>query len=206
MYARTTTVSGRTDALDRAIAEATVEVLPRVRAMEGNIGMSLVVDRSAGECIATTAWRDQEALRATAETVKPMRARVAATMEGTAEVHDWEVAVMHRLHQAPEGSCVRSTWTRSNPAGIDQTLDFYRMTLLPQMEQLEGFCSASLLIDRGTGSAVSSVAFGSRAALEATRPSGTSLRDTASRSTGVEILAVREYDLVLAHLDVPELV
>ena len=47
-------------------------------------------------------------------------------------------------------ACVRATWVKVSPDQIDRGIDFYKMTLLPALEELEGFCSASLLVDRAS--------------------------------------------------------
>jgi hypothetical protein len=93
-----------------------------------------------------------------------------------------------------------------DPAMADKGVDYYRFVLVPQLEQLDGFCSASLLIDRGTGMAVSSVVYDTKAAMESSRASASSLRQTSAGELGLQILDVHEYELVLAHLHVPELV
>jgi hypothetical protein len=54
--------------------------------------------------------------------------------------------------------------------------------------------------------AVTSVAFDSRAALEGTRDRARALRTRGSSEARLEILEVAEFELALAHLDVPELV
>ena len=52
---------------------------------------------------------------------------------------------------------------------MDRAADVFKLALMPEMETFDGFCGVSLLINRETGLAVTSVAFDSRAALEATR-------------------------------------
>jgi hypothetical protein len=206
MYARTTTVKGQTEAMERGIAIVRDEVLPTVTSMDGCLGLSMLIDRASGECIVTTSWHSESAMRDTAEQVKPLRERAAELMGGMSSVQEWEIAVMHREHHSSEGSCVRSTWLSVDPSKIDDALDYYRFGLMPRLEALEGFCSASLLIDRATGMAVSSVVFDSREAMVKTRSAGEALRQTSATELGMQTLNMYEYELALAHLHVPELV
>lgn len=205
MHARSTTVRGQSDAIDRGIAQVRDEVLPTVTGMDGCLGLSMLVDRDSGECIVTTSWESEEAMHATAQQVKPLRDRASELMGGMSSVQEWEIAVMHRDHRSAEGSCARSTWMSMDPSATERGLDFYRMGLIPRLEELEGFCSASLLIDRATGMAVSTVAFDSREAMEATRASADELRRSSVAELGLQILDVHEYELALAHLHVPEM-
>jgi hypothetical protein len=80
------------------------------------------------------------------------------------------------------------------------------MSVLPAMERLEGFCSASLMVSRESGRAVSSVTYDSADAMERARAQADALRETGARDAGVEVIEVTEFDLALAHLRVPELV
>jgi len=125
---------------------------------------------------------------------------------GPATIDEWEIAVLHRDHPSHDGACVRSTWIKMRPDQYDRALEFYRESVLPAMEQLEGFCSASLMVDRASGRAVSSSSFDSREAMERNREQARSLRTERLRDLGAEQLDVCEFELALAHLRVPELV
>lgn len=205
MYARSTTVQGSPRRIEAAIAMVRDEVLPAVSQMPGCLGLSMMVDRGTGHGVVTTSWESQETMRATADAVAPMREKAANLIDGTAEVQEWEIAVMHRAHPAPAGSYVRSTWLRSDPAGVDRALDVFRMGVLPRVEELPGFCSAVLMIDRDSGLAVSSVAFDDLAAIEASRDAAQAIRGGAVKEIGAEVLDVHEHELILAHLHVPEM-
>jgi hypothetical protein len=84
-------------------------------------------------------------------------------------------------------------------------IDAFRMSLLPRLEDLPGFCSVSLLVDRPGQRGVAAVTYADRAALERTREQGAALREEFSRATGSTITEVAEFDLAMAHLHVPEM-
>ena len=205
MYARSTTINGDPGSIDAGIAHVRDEVLPTVTAMDGCLGMSLVVDRETGRCIATTSWETEAAIAASRMPVQSLRSRATEILGGaTPEVEEWEVAVMHRDHTSHEGSACRIVWTRAQD--LDQAVDFWRTSLLPRFETMDGFCSASMLIDRAGNRTCGTVTFDSRAALEATRETAAGMRENAAREIGVEFLDVAEFELALAHLRLPELV
>jgi heme-degrading monooxygenase HmoA len=179
--------------------------MPALQGMAGCIGISLLVNRQSGRCIVTTAWETDEAMRASAERATPIRDRAAEMLGGTASVEQWEIAVLHRVRRSPEGAGVRATWVQVQPGQMDQGIEYYKSSVLSQLEDLDGFCSASLLVDRASGRAVSSATFESVDAMERNRDQATALKIASMREAGVEELDECEFELALAHLRVPEL-
>jgi quinol monooxygenase YgiN len=205
VHARSTTIRAHPESLDAGVALVRDEVMPEVLAMEGCVGMSMLVDRMTGYCIVTTAWQSEEAMEATAQRVQPLRERVADALGGRPQVDGWEIAVMHRDHTSAPGACVRATWVRTPPDEVDRGIDVYRMGVMPQMQEFEGFCSASLMVDRREGYAVSSVVFDSREAMARSRVAADEMRERAAQEAGGEVVEVAEFELALAHLRVPEM-
>jgi hypothetical protein len=102
---------------------------------------------------------------------------------------------------------VRATWLKVVPDQLSRSLDFYRTAVLPEMENLDGFCSASLLVDHpACRRAVSCSTFDSIDAMARNRDRATELRSRRVRELGAEVLDVAEFELAIAHLRVPELV
>ncbi len=182
------------------------EVMPALEEIPGCTGLSLLVDRLYGRCIATTGWESESAMHDSADRVLPIRDRAATIFGGAAQVGEWEIAVLHRDHRSMPGACVRATWIKTEPSRLEMSNEVYRTYILPGMEQLEGFCSASLLFNRASGRAVSCSTFDSAEAMARTREQSAALRVDAARQAGVEAIDVREFELALAHLRVPELV
>ena len=204
MYARSTTIHGNPQAMDEGIAYVRDEVMPMVHRMDGCVGLSMLADRETGRCIVTTSWRDMEAMHASAEGVRASRDRAAEIFGGQPEVQEWEVAVMHRTHEAHHGACTRVTWIRADPDAMDRTIDAFRMSLMPRIEQLPGFCSVSLMVHRAEGMAASAVTYDSQTDMEESREHARGLRDEFAPAMGIAITDIAEFELVLAHLRVPE--
>ena len=181
MYTRTTTFQAQSSSIDAGIAHVRDTVMPALEGFDGYIGLSLLVDRSSGRCIATSAWQSEEAMRASAESIRPVRDRAAEVFGGSADVEEWEIAVLHRDHRSNDGACVRATWVKVSPDQIDRGIDFYKTTILPALEELDGFCSASLLLDRASGRAVASATFDSVEARERNKDQLERLRGTGSQ-------------------------
>jgi heme-degrading monooxygenase HmoA len=206
MYARSITINGDPGAIEAGVTYIRDEVMPAVTAMEGCLGLSLLVDRETGQCIVTSSWQTEDEMRASELQLGSMRARGGEILGGTPRADMWEVAVMHRTRTTGEGACCRVTWLRLNHGDFDRGIKLFRTALLPEIESLEGFCSTSLLVSRETGRACSTTTFESREAMEASRDRAWAIRDSGARDAGVDVMDVSECDLVLAHLRLPELV
>lgn len=207
MYARTTTIQADRSKVEDGIRHVRDQVFPAVTAIDGCAGMSLLVDRESGRCIATTAWTSDAAMQASAEQVKPLRAGAEERLgASTSDVATWEVAVMHRDHASPEGACARVTWLSGDQGLADRAADIYRTTILPTLQEWDGFCSANLMISRETGRIVGTVTFETQSQLEATREAAKDLRQRASERLDAVVDDVAEMEVALAHLHVPELV
>ena len=138
--------------------------------------------------------------------VHGLRMRYAEMLGGSPEVQEWEIAVLHRKHTAPEGACCRVIWSRGDPATADDVLGTFRMTMLPRMEELPGFCSVSLLVNRETGTATTSTVYESRESMNRATEMAKPMREEFTRQMGGEITDVAAFELLLAHLRVPETV
>ncbi|WP_283611653.1 hypothetical protein [Mycolicibacterium poriferae] len=205
MHARSYTIHARSSALDAGIEYIHDTVWPALSGLEGYVGLSLLVDRLTGRCIATTAWRTEEAMNASRRPTQEMRDRVAHILGGSPTVDEWEIAALHRENHSGPGACVRVTWARVEPELAERAIDGYRLATIPALTELDGFCSASLLVDRDSGFGVASAAFDSPEALRSSRIASDAIKLATVRDTGAEVMDECEFDLVLAHLRVPEM-
>jgi hypothetical protein len=174
--------------------------------LDGCRGLSLLVDRATGRCIASSSWEDQRAMRASEDQVRPLREDLIATFGGSSPTtEEWEVALMHRIHDSVDGARARVTWLDADPSAIDNSVEAFR-TVQPMVEALPGFCSSSMLINRETGRAVGTVLYDSVDAITQTRGQADSLRGRVAQESAAEVTEVEEFELAVAHLRIPELV
>jgi quinol monooxygenase YgiN len=206
MYARSTTVRGDRQAMDDGIAYVRDKVMPAVGQMDGCVGLSMLCDRDTGRCIVTTSWADSAALRRSADGVLAMRRRAAELLRGDTEVHEWEITVLHRRRETHNGAVARVVWGRTDPTRLDRALDSFRMAMIPSIEDLPGFTSCSVMADRSTGRTATCVTYDSRPSMDEAEEDAQRLRERFSELTGTEVTEVAVFDVVLAHLRVPELV
>jgi heme-degrading monooxygenase HmoA len=208
VYARSTTIQAQPSSIDAGVAHIRDAVLPRLQEIDGCVGLSLLVDQQTGRCIATSAWETEDAMRASAEQTQPIRDQAAREFGASDNptVEEWEIAVLHRDHRSGEGACARAVWVKLPPDQLDAGIEFYKTSVLPDVEALDGFCSASLLVDRASGRAVTCTSFDSVEAMERSREQASALKKTKAAEAGADELDDGEFELRLAHLRVPELV
>lgn len=199
MHARSTTFHGRPENIDAGVEFVENEAGPALSQTDGCRGLSLLVDRESGECIATSSWESEEAMRGSDEQLRPIRDRGRDILGASMQIDEWEIAVMHRTNH---GECCRVSWLAGD---ADSMIEIFRAGILPELEQTAGFCSASLLVDRSGGLACATTTWETRAAMETSRAAADTMRSRAATETGGEIVAVHEFDLAYAHLHVPEM-
>lgn len=199
MHARSTTFNGRPENIDAGIRFITNEAGPLLDTIDGCRGLSMLVDRTSGQCIATSSWADEASMLASDAQVRPLRDRGRNILGASMQIDDWEIAVMHRTHH---GEACRVSWLQGD---LDAMTSTFRMAILPRLEQTGGFCSASLLMNRASGLACATTAWETRGAMTASRPSADDMRAQAASEAGGQIIDVHEFDLAYAHLHVPEM-
>jgi hypothetical protein len=199
MHARSTTFHGRPGNIDAGISFIDSEVGPMLAKIEGCRGLSMLVDRETGHCIATSSWEGEAAMRASDEQLRPIRDRGREILGGSMQVDEWEIAIMHRSHH---GECCRVSWLQGD---LDSMTEAMRVGILPELEQTTGFCSASLLVNRSTGMGCATTAWETRASMEASRSAADDMRSRVAAEAAGEIVEVHEFDLAYAHLHVPEM-
>ena len=205
MYARSTTIQGEPQNMEAGIDYVRRQVMPAIQAMEGCIGLSMLCDRESGRCIITSAWHDEAAMHDTEGAVYDLRHKAAEILGGSPEVQEWEIGLMHRMHEAHNGACTRVIWASGEPARVEENVDSFRMGMLSKIEELPGFCSVSLMVDRPSGRAAAAVTYDSRQDLAAGMERAVAMREEFTRQMNMEVTEVADFDLVLAHLRVPEM-
>jgi quinol monooxygenase YgiN len=206
MYARSNTLQGNPETLDEGIAYVHEQVLPMVQQMAGCVGLSMLADRDSGRCIVTTAWESEEALHASDAGVRDSRARAGEILGAQAEVAEWEIFLLHRVRPAGAGARTRVVWGHRRPGAMDDLRDVTRTRMVPQLEELSGFCSVSVLGDPASGRTATALTYDSRAAMDRAADRAAGLRAEFAAAVGLELTEVAEFDLVIASLRVPELV
>lgn len=200
MYARSTTFQGKPENIDAGIKFVKTEVAQAMDRIDGCRGLSLLVDRQTGECIATSSWDSEEAMVASDKHLRPIRDRGRDVLGGSMQIDAWEIVVLHRTHH---GASCRVSWLKGD---VDAMIGTFRVGIIPQLERTPGFCSASLLVDRSNDLGCATTAWEDRTAMESSRLAADEMRSRLATDSAGEIVRVQEFDLAHSHLHVPEMV
>ncbi len=204
MYARSTTFHAQPELIDAGIEYCQDEVLPALLRQSGCVGFSLLVDRAAGRCIATSSWQTHASMAAGAEAVTALRTRADEILGSDHAVQEWEVALMHRAHRSADGAVARVTWLACDPSETDRAVDVMKFGVVPQLDLIDGFCGMSLLVDRDAGRACVTATYADRQALQVSAARAAQLRAAVADESGGEVQEIAELELALAHFHVPE--
>ena len=204
MFIRATTIAADPARLDEGIRFTRDVVAPALSAVPGSLGLSMYVDRDTGTSTVSSAWETRGARDAAQAALDPLRARAAGIVGGLPVTDLFELAVLERRRPAEPGFWSRMTRVSIDPHRMETAIDAYRSTTLPALELLDGYCSAALLVDYGRGAGISSVVFDSRASLDASRDQGEQIRRTSTAKAGAEVVDVRESEIVIAGMRLPQ--
>lgn len=204
MFVRSTVVDADPRRIDDGIHFVRDEVAPFVARFEGNLGVLMLVNRVTGRAVIATAWGSEPALHDSLDALGAVRSQAARLLGGLARVEHWEVPELHQGRPVAPGMGNRSTRVQVEPGDVDLLVDTYRTTSVPALSLVPGFCSAALMVDRASGTGISSVTFESSDAMEDTRRQVAEIRRAALAKAHARAIEVVEAQLVVADLRIPD--
>ena len=204
LHARSTSIHGDPRSVDEATAYVRDSAMPTLERVDGCVGLSMLADPGTGRCIVTTSWRDEAAMRASEEEVRSSAERTAEILGGRPELEEWEIAAMHRVDEGRHGAWSRVTWLRTEPAEVGRAVDAVRLSLMPKLDDLPGFCSVSVMVRRADGLSVAAVSYDSREQLEQAGEGAREFREEFAPTMGIRTVDTAEFGVAIAHLRVPE--
>lgn len=151
MHARITTVTGASD-IDGGIAFLRDQVVPQLEGQKGFLGLSASGDRGAGVVTVLSVWESEADLDASESAADKVRGDAMSVIGGEASVERFEQTVWERSDTQPgPGARLHVRKISMDPSRIDENLDFFRQTVLPDMKSAPGFLAVRQLINRSTG-------------------------------------------------------
>lgn len=151
MHVRITTVTGASD-IDRGLAFLRDHVVPQMQQQKGFRSLSAAGDRAAGVVTVLSLWDSQADLEASESAANKARDDAARLMGGEPSIERYEQTVWEVADTRPgPGAKLHIRHIKIDPERIDDNLEFFRQTVVPEMKARPGFLAVRHLIDRGTG-------------------------------------------------------
>jgi quinol monooxygenase YgiN len=199
LHVRLNLITADPQRLGDAIKYMEAEVRPAVEMQRGNLGISLQANPELGVAVLESFWVSADALRDSERIVAPARleaVRLANT--GTVTVERYRVPVFELEGPMPGGAGVRLTRMDVERSKIENAVEVFGDTAVPWLAETEGFCSALLFVDHGSGRSISQTVWQDAQALAASRSTAAAVRVDAVAATDCVIRAVEEFSLVFS--------
>jgi quinol monooxygenase YgiN len=203
MYGRATIVDGKPEQVEAGLHFLRHEVEPLVRSLPGCQGMSVLADRTSGRVVVLSAWTDEASREASTGVLMPLRQQASAILGGDARAESWELVGMHQQGPDQPGFVTRSVLMSGQPAQIEQALALFQDQVVPQVQQLAGFNTITLLVDRDHGLLRVATTYVDRASADAAREPGAAIRGAIAQEIGLVTQSVEDLEIISVGISGP---
>jgi len=204
MFVRATRLRAAAGGLDALIDEFTGDIAPKLRAMPGNTGTVLLVDRKEGRATALSYWKDQAALDSSETAATGLRTQATSSTGATIEgVQRGEILMMEATAPPEAGRFIRTIMFSADPAQIDAGVAHMRSTVLPALKALDGFRALICGANRDSGMGIVTTVWETEADRDSTLTSQAGLREDALAKFGAANVVIEAYESVQVDIEVP---
>jgi len=197
MYARMLYAIGDPARIEDSLEGLRTEAPKLLADSPGFRSFGLLADREMGK-ITMSSWWNTESDRAESDAhLGRRRTELLTPFADSILVGNSEVVAYAASAQYSSAACGRLGRFMIDPSRIDDLVERFQATGLPRMQDLSGFCAAAMFIDREHGTGAVGTLFTDRAALAAARTPQSAARREAVQRTGMSLMCLEEFDVVL---------
>jgi heme-degrading monooxygenase HmoA len=197
MYARSSRVQFPPDQLDAAISHFKEVTVPAAKQVAGYAGSVLAINRSSGDCTATTFWESRDALDASEDAGTRLRTQAASAAGGNVVgVNRYEVALREMAGPPSSGTYIRTNTGQVSPDKVDTLIERMRDEALPTVRAQRGFRALNLGVDRDNSRFAIISVWDTPADRDASFASIQDMRTRLFADTGAQNVEVAEYETV----------
>ena len=165
MYARIVQSTAATD-IDGGVAFVRDTVAPIVRQQHGYRGLTVSADRKANVFGVLPLWADKADLEASDSALAKTRAEGQKIIGGERTVESFEEILFETKQPPGPGVALLVRRVSMDPAKVDDNIEFFRTTILPQIQETPGFRGVRQLVNRETGNSLVGTLWDDAAAME----------------------------------------
>lgn len=204
MFVRATRLRAAPGALQALIDEFTGDVAPKLRALPGNTGAVLLVDRKGEIATALSYWNDRAAMDASETAATGLRSQASTDTGATVEgVQRGEILIMESVAPPRAGRYARTIQFSADPGQVDAGVAYLRSTVLPALKAAGGFRALICAANRESGMGVVSTIWETEDDRDASNAAMGDLRQESLNRFGAGNVAVEAYESAYVDIEVP---
>ena len=165
MYARIVQSNAATD-IDGGVAFVRDTVVPIIRQQHGYRGLIASADREAKVFGVLSLWADKADLDASDSAMAKTRAEGQKVIGGELTAEGFEEVLFEATQPPTAGTALLVRRLAMDPGKVDDNIEFFRTTILPQITATAGFRGVRQLINRETGDAIVGTLWDDAAAMD----------------------------------------
>ena len=165
MYARIVQSTSASD-IDGGVAFVRETVLPIIRQQHGYRGLAVSADRNAKVFAVLSLWADKADLEASNSALAKTRDEGQKIIGGELTVEGFEQILFETKQTSGPGTALLVRRVSMDPAKVDDNIEFFRSTVLPQIQATPGFRGVRQLVNRETGDSLVGTLWDDEAAME----------------------------------------
>ncbi|WP_395296953.1 hypothetical protein ACF9IK_28580 [Kitasatospora hibisci] len=196
MYVRTGYFTGDPGRIDRTLGALDTESVGLLSAQPGYRGYGLFANRELGVIMMGSWWDSAQHERDSAERLRQRRDELLAQFAGSAAIEVLEAAAVSPPAPVAPGGGFRLVRFDFDPERGDELVEGFRAGALPALQQMDGFVSAALLLNRAVARGSVGAVFADRAALAASRAPQAAARAKVTAATGAIVRSLEEFEVV----------
>ena len=182
LHTRLDLITADPAALGRCITYIASEVRPAAESLPGSLGLSLLASRESGAVVLESFWASRDELEASEQAAALTRTELAQRAGGPVISEQYQVSVFEREALLHGGEEVRLTRIEVKPSAVADVIEVFGDSAVPGLAETDGFRSALLFADPGSGHLISESAW----------------RDPQARAASPSVAAVIQSDLLAA--------
>jgi quinol monooxygenase YgiN len=198
LHARLDLITADPVALGGCLTYIESEVRPAAESQPGSLGASLLASPQSGAAVLESFWASQHALAASEQAAALVRGELARRAGGSVTCERYQVPVFEREALLHGGEEVRLTRIEVKPSAVADVIEVFGDSAVPWLAETDGFCSALLFADPGSGHLISESAWRDRQARAASPSVAAVIRADLLEAADCLIRAVEDYSLVFS--------
>ena len=199
MYARIVQFTGATD-VDGGVEFVRNTVTPLIRQQHGYLGMVASADRDAKVVGVMSNWETAEDLEASDSALLKVRDEAKQIIGGELTVEGFEQTAFVAKGPPAVGQSLLVRRVSMDPSRVTENLEFFRTTVLPELEASPGIIAVRQLINRETGKGIVGTGWESVDAMEAAAAAAEERR---ARAAGQGVTFEEQTKREILYVDLP---